>query len=94
MFDKYFNGFSSDNPIYYRMSLQQVESYIKEYHHLPRIPSRKEIYNDKAINIQGMQMITLEKVEELYLYTIEQQKTIDKLQKELEEIKAILNKGN
>ena len=86
VFDKYYNGFSKENPIYEMSKLENVEAFLKENHHLPRVPSRTEILNEGAINLQGMQMITLEKLEELYLYTIEQEKKIKKYEKQISEI--------
>jgi len=87
VFDKYYFGVSKENPIYKNLTINETEDFIKKNHHLPRVPSREEILEDGAMNIQGLQMLTLEKIEELFLHTIEQQKMIEELQKEIELLK-------
>ena len=56
-----------------------MENYLKENHHLPGVTSASEIKKAGFYNLEDMQMQSLEKVEELYLHTIEQQKQIDEL---------------
>ncbi len=75
--------FASD---YTLMPLEQLESFIGENSHLPNIPSAAEYEAAGGINVSELQMKLLEKVEELTLYTLQQQKTIDKLQAKLETI--------
>ena len=53
-----------------------------EHSHLPRIPSAAEVQAN-GLNMTTMQLSLLEKVEELTLYTIAQQKMIDELRDEL-----------
>ncbi|EJL63257.1 hypothetical protein PMI10_02455, partial [Flavobacterium sp. CF136] len=65
-------------------SLQQVEDYIKENSHLPEIPSAKEIEKN-GLMLAEMNMALLKKIEELTLYTIEQQKNTEKLIQLLDE---------
>ncbi|OXB06437.1 tail fiber protein [Flavobacterium pectinovorum] len=62
-------------------SLQEVEEYIKENSHLPEIPSAGEIENS-GLMLAEMNLNLLKKVEELTLYIIEQNKRIEKLEKE------------
>ncbi|MNQ47940.1 hypothetical protein D3C85_617990 [compost metagenome] len=64
-------------------SLQEVETYVKENSHLPEIPSAKE-FEKNGINVSEMNMALLKKVEELTLYSIEQQKNTEKLRKIIE----------
>ena len=66
--------------------LKEVEQYIAGHKHLENIPSAKEIETDgvKLGNIVSKQM---EKIEELTLYLIEQQKQIENLKKEVESLK-------
>ncbi len=70
-------------------SLSEVESHIKENKHLPNIPSESEV-KEKGISIGEMQAKLLQKIEELTLYVIEQNKKIEKLETENQEIKEQL----
>lgn len=72
---------------YELLSLNEVKDFIDANGHLPKIPSAKEI-GANGINISEMQMALLEKVEELTLYTLEQQDQISALKGELEALKA------
>ncbi len=65
-------------------TLAQVEEYINKHSHLPNVPSAKEVA-EKGINIAEMDAILLQKIEELTLYTIAQQKQIDEQKKLIEE---------
>ncbi|WP_374174498.1 hypothetical protein [Flavobacterium tructae] len=62
-------------------SLEFVDNYIKENKHLPQIASAIEMQNN-GINLSEMNIKLLQKIEELTLYTIEQNKKINELQKE------------
>jgi hypothetical protein len=75
--------FSED---YNLLSLEDLEKQIKENNRLPGIPSAEEV-KENGFHLAEMQKQVLEKVEELTLYTIEQGKLIDNLQKEMEAIK-------
>jgi hypothetical protein len=55
--------------------LQQVEAYIKQNHHLPEVPSEEEVTKN-GINLSEHQVILLKKIEELTLYTIDQNKQL------------------
>ncbi|WP_418498517.1 hypothetical protein [Flagellimonas sp.] len=52
------------------MSLEEVQTYIKEYGHLPNIPSASEM-EANGIQLGEMNMKLLEKIEELTLYVLE-----------------------
>ncbi len=67
-------------------SLQEVEKHISEKGHLQDIPSEKEV-TEKGINLGEMDAKLLQKIEELMLYTIQQQKEIEILKKELQKLK-------
>lgn len=58
--------------------LQEVEKFIQQNNHLPNIPSAKEV-EEKGLSVGDMQKRMMEKIEELTLYVIEQQKEIEKL---------------
>ncbi len=59
-------------------SLRDLEIFIKENKHLPNIPSAAEIEKD-GISLGEMQIKMMEKLEELTLHIIAQQKEIDVL---------------
>ncbi len=59
-------------------TLQQVENHIKTKGHLINIPSEAEVV-ENGIQLGEMNAKLLEKIEELTLYTISQQKEIDRL---------------
>lgn len=61
-------------------SLEEVENYIHKNKHLPNIPSAKTIENE-GVEIGNITRLQQEKIEELTLYTIQQQKEIDQLKK-------------
>jgi hypothetical protein len=63
-------------------SLTEVEQHIKEKHHLPAIPSEEEV-KEKGIALGEMNAKLLQKIEELTLYVIDQQKRIEKLETQL-----------
>lgn len=90
VFDHYFTGKSAENPNYQFKSLSQVEKFIKENNHLPGVTSIKDLTKaDGAYEVDNTQLSiqTLEKVEELYLHIIEQQKEIEALKAELQALK-------
>ncbi|RDY57587.1 hypothetical protein [Flagellimonas nanhaiensis] len=59
-------------------SLKEVENYINANGHLKDIPSAKELKND-GVSLGEMSLKLLQKIQELTLYTIKQQKEIDEL---------------
>lgn len=83
VFDYYFDGSSSLKSNYTMPSLYTLEDYLRTHRHLPGVPSATQIDND-GLNLKEMNLLLLEKVEELTLYTIEQQKQIDDLIIELQ----------
>lgn len=64
------------------MPLNQLENYLATNKHLPAIPSETEVI-EKGINLGEMNKLLLQKVEELTLYLIKQQKEIDNLNAKL-----------
>jgi hypothetical protein len=74
------------------MSLEEVEKSIEENNHLPGIPSAAEI-EENGLLLGDMQKMLIEKVEELTLYAIDQNKIIksqgdliNEMQQKLEEL--------
>ncbi len=59
-------------------SLKEIEAYINKNRHLPNVPSAEEIKNN-GINLGEMDATLLQKIEELTLHSIQQQKEIDSL---------------
>nr|WP_315247363.1 tail fiber protein [uncultured Flavobacterium sp.] len=70
-------------------SLNEVEDYIKQNSHLPEIPSAKEIEKN-GLMLAEMNMSLLKKIEELTLYSIDQNKKIDAQAKEIEALKDLV----
>jgi hypothetical protein len=62
--------------------INEVEKYIKENKHLPEIPKADEVKDGLALGEMNNKL--LQKVEELTLYIIEQNKRIDGLENKLE----------
>ena len=60
------------------MSLEEVDAYIKENKHLPNMPSEKEVVAN-GMSVGQINTILVEKIEELTLHTIDQEKQIDTL---------------
>jgi len=67
------------NKDYKLPALSEVEKYINANQHLPEIPSAAEVKKE-GLDLGEMNRKLLQKVEELTLYLIEQQKTIKALQ--------------
>ncbi|PWL30067.1 MAG: hypothetical protein DCO95_09550 [Roseivirga sp. XM-24bin3] len=63
---------------YRLLTINQLAEYIKANSHLPNIPSAKEIETNGQ-NVGELQLKLLEKIEELTLYVIEQNETIESL---------------
>lgn len=66
---------------YYLKPLKEVENFITEEKHLPNIPSAKDMETD-GILLKELNLKLLEKIEELTLYTIQQEKRIEHLEQE------------
>nr|WP_319571004.1 hypothetical protein [uncultured Draconibacterium sp.] len=71
-------------------SLDETEQFISRNGHLPDIPNEKEVEKD-GINLGEMDAKLLQKIEELTLYLIEQNKRIEKIEKENEILKTKLD---
>jgi hypothetical protein len=68
-----------------------VQDYINENKHLPEVPSAKEM-EENGINLKEMNLILLKKIEELTLYVIEQNQTLEKQQKEINSLQEKANR--
>ncbi|WP_281991688.1 tail fiber protein [Aquimarina aggregata] len=76
---------------YNLMSIEEVEKFIKENNHLPEIPSAQE-FKQNGVMLAEMDMNLLKKIEELTLYTIQQEKKISEQSHEIEELKSLNKK--
>jgi len=86
------------HPTYKLCTLGEVEQFIKANNHLPEIPTEAEV-KENGIGLGEMNAKLLQKIEELTLYMIEQQKRILELEQQNQRIteierkmKAILSK--
>lgn len=69
-------------PNYSLRPLSEVKQFIDTNKHLPDVPSEKEV-KEKGYNIHDMNKVFMQKIEELTLYVIQQQKEIDALKEQL-----------
>jgi hypothetical protein len=80
---------------YKLMSLNELEKFVITQQHLPEIASEKEM-NEDGLNMKEFQLKLLQKIEELTLYTIEQNKQLklqsDKIDKQSQEFKILKTK--
>jgi len=60
------------------MSISEVEQFITENQHLPGVPSAAEV-EANGVNLGEINLILVQKVEELTLYIIQLQKQMDEL---------------
>ena len=97
--EHYVDGTSKSNPEYVPTSLEEADAYIKANKHLPGVTGVDELIKTEKgynFNITELSVQSLEKIEELYLHTIEQQKRIEALQVQMQamqvQIQALLTK--
>lgn len=75
-------------PNYELRSLADLRIYIDTYGHLPNIPSAAEMEDGMEVSdIVHRQMVT---IEELTLYTLQQQKEIDELKAQVQELMKVV----
>jgi trimeric autotransporter adhesin len=72
---------------YTLLPLASVEAYINKNKHLPGVPSAQQLVNEGGIDMNEMFAKQMEKIEELTLYIIDQNKKIETLQNEIKKIK-------
>ena len=81
------------NKDYTLPSLEDVATHIKENGHLKDIPSEAEV-KANGINLGEMDAKLLQKIEELMLYTIQQQKTINEQSEKIELLLKMIKNEN
>jgi hypothetical protein len=67
-------------------SLKETEDYIIKNGHLPETPTSKEVENN-GLNIADMLTLQMKKIEEMTLYIIDQQKQMEILKNEFNQLK-------
>ena len=72
-------------------TLNELEEYVETNHHLPGIPSAKEI-DKNGLSLGDVVTRQMEKIEELSLYLIEINKKLEKLEEENKQMKASIKK--
>jgi len=70
-------------------NLKELENYINTNHHLKGIPTASDIQNN-GINIGEIQIKLLQKIEELTLYLIKQDKNIKILTQQVEDLQKVV----
>ncbi|WP_161531137.1 hypothetical protein [Riemerella anatipestifer] len=76
VFQKYYTGTSSLKADYSFKTLSQVENFVKTNGHLPGYQSAEAIKKQGYIDLMATQLTNVEKIEELYLHSIEQDKAL------------------
>jgi hypothetical protein len=72
-------------------SLEEVEVFIRNNKHLPGVPAAA-VVEKEGLDLGNNQAILLEKIEELTLYIIEQNKKIEEQDKRIQKLETLLNK--
>ena len=80
--DWYDNVFKSS---YKRMELKDLDTFIKQYKHLPDVPTTETVMKE-GIDLGKMNGILLKKIEELTLDVIDLKKELDATKKQIEEL--------
>lgn len=75
--------FNKDYPL---KPLSEVAAFIKQNHHLPDVPSAREVA-EKGISVGDNQALLLQKIEELTLYLLQQNQKIASLEQKIQQLK-------
>lgn len=73
---------------YNKLSLYEIDNFVRKHHHLPGIKSASQYNSIGTVNLGELNVKLLEKVEELTLHTISQQRELDNLKERLERIES------
>lgn len=68
---------------YSLMKLSEVEKFIQRNKHLPNVPSEKQM-KENGLDVTEMNALLLQKIEELTLYVIQQQKELEIVKEQLQ----------
>ena len=78
------------DPSYKLKPLEEVEEHILAHHRLPNMPPATQVESE-GMNVGGIQLKLVEKVEELTLYLLQQQKELKAQKEEINDLKMLLN---
>ncbi|EKB54337.1 hypothetical protein HMPREF9699_01968, partial [Bergeyella zoohelcum ATCC 43767] len=92
VFQKYYTGTSSIKADYNFKSLSQVEDFVKANGHLPGYKSAATIKAQGYVDLMETQLTNVEKIEELYLHSIEQDKALKAKDAEIADLKQRLER--
>lgn len=76
---------------YELLTLEEVDAFIQEAHHLPAVPSEREVM-ENGVRLAEMNATLLQKIEEMTLYMIDMNKRLKKLEKQNAELKKAVEK--
>lgn len=82
VFESYFEGVSVLQPRYRVPTLESVAAFIKANYHLPGVPSAAQM-KEEGVALKELNLVLLEKIEELTLYTLAQQKELNTLKEKV-----------
>jgi hypothetical protein len=85
VFQKYYTGTSALKSDYVMPTLDEVAQYTKVNNHLPSIPSAEEMKKN-GVQLGEMNNLLLQKIEELTLYAIEQEKRLLLLENQIKQL--------
>ncbi|MEA3419094.1 MAG: hypothetical protein U9Q90_06805 [Campylobacterota bacterium] len=77
---------------YKLMPLEELKVFVKKNNHLPGVASADEVDKAGVVNLSSLQMTLLEKVEELTLYTLQQEESLASKDAEIKEMQAKIAK--
>lgn len=72
-------------------ALEEIQQFILDNGHLPKIPSAKTV-EEEGVKLGEMNRLLLEKIEEMTLYVIEQQKQMVGQQQQIDRLQSEINK--
>lgn len=78
------------NENYHLLSLEQLEAFIQKEKHLPNVTSASTIQKE-GLDIATSQKELLEKIEELTLYLIEQNKILNQQSEKIKSLESYIN---
>ncbi|MEM9836269.1 MAG: hypothetical protein AAF828_07190 [Bacteroidota bacterium] len=93
VFEQYYDGTSARQTDYKMLDLASVKAFTQAHKHLPGVPSAAEIEAQGGIVLNRQAEIQLEKIEELFLHTIEQEEKIETLTEMVLRLEAALTKS-
>lgn len=74
---------------YRLLSLEELQKHIEEKGHLPDIPSAQQV-KENGVKLGEMDRLLLEKIEQLTLYTLEQQRQLETQREQIHELRMRL----